>query len=151
MAAANNQPVFSKVADIQGVLVVTAPTTIYNMSGAIGTDVYKAFTADATNGGYLNKIIFKYVANATTQSNAAVAKIWLSSLTSGTPTVGTQAWYIGEIVLPSTSTLATTTQTPTYDFPLGFPIPAGYTVLIVISVSQPANCGWLATVVGGKY
>lgn len=150
--AANTDPIYSKLSDIQGsALINTAATTVYDASGTIGTDIYKIFTADATNGGFVQRIRFKYAANGTTASNACVIKIWLTSAGSGTLTIGTNAWFIDEIALPATGTLTTTAPNNTYDLPLNFAIPAGYFLCAKITVSQGANTGWMATTIAGKY
>jgi hypothetical protein len=150
--AANTDPIYSKLSDVQGsAMIVTAASVVYDISGTIGTDIYKVWTADATNGGFVQRLRFKYAGNTTTTSNAAVARVWLSSVTSGTPTIGTQAWLLDEIALPATGTLATTTTTPCYDLPINFPVPAGWCLCVKITVSQPANFGWLCTCIAGKY
>lgn len=149
---ANVDPVYSRLSDYQGgPLITTAAATVYDISGTIGTDIYKLFTADATNGGFVQRVRFKYAANGTTASNAAVIKLWISSVTSGTPTIGTQAWYWDEVVVPATGTLTTTGTTLTVEVPFNFALPAGYTILAKITVSQSANTGWLASVIAGKY
>lgn len=150
--AANIQPIFSKASDFQGSpLINTAASVVYDISGTIGTDIYKLFQADATNGGFLQKIRFKYAANGTTTSVAAVLKLWISSVSSGTPTIGTQAWFFDEIALPATGALSTTAPAQVYEIPFNLALPAGYTVLAKITVSQSANTGWLATCFAGKY
>ena len=87
---ANTDPIYSRLSDYQGgPLIVTAAATVYDISGTIGTDIYKIFTADATNGGFVQKVRFKYAANGTTTSVATTLKVWISSVASGTPTIGT--------------------------------------------------------------
>ena len=148
----NIDPIYSKASDYQGGgLITTAATTVYDISGTIGTDIYKIFTADATNGGFVQKVRFKYAANGTTTSNAAVLRIWISSVASGTPTIGTQAWFYDEIAVPATGALTTTGTIPVYEVPFGFALPAGYTILVKITVSQSASTGYLASVIAGKY
>lgn len=150
--AANIDPIWSKLSDYQGGgLITTAATTVYDISGTIGTDIYKIFTADSTNGGYVQRVRFKYAANGTTTSNAAVLKLWISSVGTGSPTIGTQAWFWDEVALPTTGALTTTTTTYAPEIYLGFALPASYTLLAKITVSQSANTGWLASVVAGKY
>ena len=150
--AGNTDPVYSKASDVQGsAMIVTAASVVYDISGTIATDIYKVWTADATNGGFIQRLRFKYAGNTTTASNACVAKVWISSVTSGTPTIGTQAWFYDEIALPTTGALTTTATNATYDMPLNFAIPAGWCILVKITVSQPANFGWLCLSVAGKY
>jgi hypothetical protein len=150
--ASNTDPIYSKASDVQGsALITTAASVVYDISGTIGTDIYKIFTADATNGGFVQRIRLKYAGNSTTTSNAAVMKIWLSTVSSGTPTIGTQAWFLDEIALPATGTLTTTATNAVYDIPLNFALKAGQHLLAKITVSQPANFGWMAVVIGGAY
>lgn len=149
---ANTDPIYSKLSDVQGsAMMVTAASVVYDISGTIGTDIYKVWTADTTNGGFVQRLRFKYAGNTTTTSVVCVAKVWLSSVTSGTPTIGTQAWLLDEIALPATGTLAVGTALPSYDLPLNFAVPAGWCILVKITASQPANFGWLCTAIAGKY
>lgn len=149
---ANVQPIFSKAGDIQmSDLIRVAATNVHDISGTIGTDIYKVFTADSTNGGYLQKLRFKYASNGTNTSIAAVLKIWISSVTSGSPTIGSQAVLWDEIPLPATGALSTVAPAQTYEVSFNLALPAGWCVLVKITVSQTANCGWLCTPVAGKY
>ena len=150
--AANTAPIYSVAGDLQHntALMATAASVVYDCSGTIGTDIYLLYTAPA-NGGFVQRIRFKYAANGTTTSVACVAKIWLSSVSSGTPTIASQAQLIDEIALPATGALTTTATAPTYDLPLNFVIPYGSYLLCKITVAQSANTGWIATVIGGTY
>jgi hypothetical protein len=149
---ANTDPIYSRLSDFQGsALITTAAATVYDISGTIGTDIYKIFTADATNGGFVQKVRFKYAANGTTTSVAAALRVWIASVASGTPTIGTQAWFYDEIAIPATGALSTTTTTPVYEIPFNFALPLSYTILVKTTVSQSANTGWMATVIAGKY
>ena len=147
---ANIDAIWTKAADIQGKRVVTAPSVVYDTSGTIGTDIYALFIADATNGGYVQKLRVKYGGTTTTTSNAAVLKIWVSSVSTGTPTA-TQAFLLTELVLPATGALSTTTSGPEYEIPIGFALPLGYALLGIITVTQPANFFWSVAAIGGKY
>lgn len=149
--AANTDPIYSKASDIQSSALINAVNaSLYNAAGTIGTDVYKIFQADATNGGFVQRVRVKYVANATTTSVACVMKFFLSSASSGAVTDAT-SWLIDEIAIPATSTLTTTAVTPAYEIPLNFPVPAGWTILAKITVAQGANTGFIATAIAGKY
>ncbi len=148
--AANTLPIFTKTPNVGGKKIVTAPTTVYDTSGTIATDIYLLFQAGA-NGSFVDRIRFKYTGNGTTASNLACVRIWLSSVNTGTPVAGTSSFYIDEIALPVTPTINTTTVNEIFEIPLGFAIPANWTVLGIITVSQPANFGWLATCFGADY
>ena len=151
MALPNNDPIYSKVGDIQAsALVAAVNASLYNGAGTIATDVYKVWGADATNGGFLQRCRVKYVANATTTSVACVMKFFLSAATSGAVTDANMFFY-DEIALPATSTLTTTAGNVSYDLPFGFALPAGWSVFVKITVAQPASCGFIVTGIGGKY
>ena len=151
MALPNNDPVYSKVGDIQSsALVAAVNAVLYNAAGTIGTDVYKVWTADATNGGFLQRCRIKYVMNATTTSVACVMKFFLTAASSGAVTDANSFFY-DEIALPATGTLTTTAGNVSYDMPFGFALPAGYSVVVKITVAQPAGGGFIVMGIGGKY
>jgi len=146
--AQNIDPIFGLAPMGDGVVVVTAPSVVYNGSGTIGTDLYKVAQGKAADGSFVGALRVKYVANATTTSNAAVLKIWYSSINSGATTALTNVWLLTEIALPATGALSTTAVAAEYNIPLGIPLKAGYTILASVTVSQPASCGWCVTPLG---
>ena len=76
--AGNSSPIFSRVGDIQGgVLIVNSSTNsaIADFAGT-GTFVVPIFTADITNGGFIQRIRFK--ARADGANVATVARIWIN-------------------------------------------------------------------------
>lgn len=76
--AGNSSPIFSRVGDIQGgVLIVNSSTNsaIADFAGT-GTFVVPIFTADLTNGGFIQRIRFK--AKADGANVATVARIWIN-------------------------------------------------------------------------
>lgn len=152
MAAANTAPVYSYVADIQSAaaLIRTAASVPQDGSGTIGTDVYKVFQADSTNGGFVQKLRFKYAGTGTTTSNACVLRVYISSATTGAVTDAT-CWLFAEIQVPATGAISQTSVLPDYELPMGFPIPPSYTILVKVSVTQAANHGFIGTAIGGKY
>ena len=68
--AGNTDPIYSKVGKISGV-EVTAANTKSDGAGTIGTDIFLAFTADATNGSFVRDI--KTFLTATTAATATTA------------------------------------------------------------------------------
>lgn len=150
--SANTAPIFSQLSAVSGSsLITTAASVVYDISGTIGTDIYLAYTSDATNGGFVQRVRFKYVASATTTSVATVMRVWISTVSTGTPTLGTQAWFWDEIALPATGALTTTTISSNYEIQFGFAFPPAYSILCKTTVSQSASTGWQAIVVAGKY
>jgi hypothetical protein len=149
--AANTDPIYSRSPDVQSsALIAAVNAVLYNAAGTIGTDVYKIWTADATNGGFLQRVRVKYVANATTTSVACVMKFFLTAASSGAVT-DTTSWLIDEIAIPATGTLTTTAAPLNYDVAMNIAVPAGWSVVCKITVAQPASCGFIATGFGGKY
>jgi len=107
--AGNSSPIFSRVGDIQGgVLIVNSSTNsaIADFAGT-GTFVVPIFTADLTNGGFIQRIRFK--ARADGANVATVARIWINegtlNLSSPLTTPGTPSG------TPSTSGGTLTTGT----------------------------------------
>jgi hypothetical protein len=139
---ANNQPIFTRLADIQWTLsaMTVANTTTDLTSGTI----YLAFSADSTNGGYVQRIRFRTLGS---NSNATVARIWVNNgLT--TTTAANNALF-DEITLPTTTVSQVAAQA-NYELPLNFALPAGYRIYITLGTA-PTSAGWEATVIGGKY
>jgi hypothetical protein len=145
----NNDPIWSKVGDIQAV-AVTAANTSSQGGGTIGTNIFKAFEADATNGGYVRELRF-CLAESTiaTASTATVGRVFISSLASGT-TTSSDTHLIAEVALAVQTPSATLPGVP-ITVPLDFALPPGYTILVTNHAAPAANTHWKATVFGGKY
>lgn len=139
--AANTSPIFVGTPDIQWNSYVTAANTTVDLTG--GT-IYLIFTADATNGGYLNKLVFRPTPGGTTTKT--VARIWINNGS----TTGTAAnnVLIAEVGLPAVTADA---DDAVYgvEFPIEKALPASYRVYVTIHTGS-AN-GWAVTGFGGKY
>ena len=138
--AANVQPIYSKVADIQWAtaIVQSANTTTDLTSGTI----YPIFTADTTNGGYVQRIRFRPLG-----SNAAtVARVWINNGSDTTVAANNAMW--DEIAIALTTVSQTAAQA-TYELPLNFPLPASYRLYVTLGTATAA--GFDVTVIGGKY
>lgn len=146
--AANISPVFTLTPNVSGALVVTAAAAIHDISGTVGTDVYQIFAAGGAPGSFVEKIRVKYAGNSTTTSNAACLKIWVTSANSGL-TMGTNSWLLTEVALPATGALSTTVPAYELEIPVDFALKNGFYIMAKITVSQPANFGFLVTAVGG--
>lgn len=147
--AGNATPQFTKNGNV-GAVAITAANTKSDGAGTIGTDIFKAFTAGA-DGAYVDFVRFMaYATTAATTTTATVGRVFISSQTSGATTVS-NTWLVGEVPLPAVSADATTTAVNAIDFPLGFRIPAGYTILVTTHHTPAASSGQLATVFGGDY
>lgn len=146
----NNDPIYSKVADIQwngtSALLATAMTAA-NVSGFNGTDANAVllFTADATNGGFVQKIRAKCCA-ITGTSAASVLRLFLNN--GSTPATAVNNVLIGEVTLPATAyTIAA--ASPDIEYTLNMAIPPGYR--IYGGLGTAVTTGWAVSVIGGKY
>ena len=146
---ANTDPIFSKNGKIGSVLVTAANTSSAG-GGTIGTDIFLAFTADATNGSFLRFVRLIPVATTPTATTATVARIFLSTQASGAVT-SANTYLIAEITLPSVNADNASTGAIWFDIPLNIPIPAGMTVLVTNHAAPAANTNWRAVVSAGDY
>ena len=139
---ANNQPIFTRLADVQW---TTSAMTVANTTTDLtaGTS-YLAFTADATTGGYVQRIRFRVLG---TNSNSTVARVWVNN--GATTATAANNTLIDEITLPNTLVSQVASQA-NYELPLNFALPAGYRVYVTLGTA-PTSAGWNATVIGGKY
>jgi hypothetical protein len=103
------------------------------------------FNADATNGGYVQRIRFKSVGS---NSTASVARIYLNN--GSTNATAANNTFFGEISLPAV-TVSATAATVDVDYPMNLAIPPAYRIVIGISSSFPLGGGWIPTVVAGAY
>jgi len=137
--AANTAPIYTKEGDIQWIGGITTANTTTDLT--TGTS-YLAFTADATNGGYVQKIRFRSAGT----NVATVARVWINNgSTTGTATNNT---LFDEISLAA-STVSQTSALAVYELPLNFALPLGYKIYITLGTTVAA--GYHATVIGGKY
>lgn len=140
---ANTTPIFTKIGDVQWISGITTANTTTDLT--TGTS-YLAFTADATNGGYVQKVRFRAVTGTGNNNVATVARVWINN----GATTGTAANNIlfDEISLAATTGSATSALA-VYELPLNVALPAGYKIYITLGTTVAA--GYYATVVGGKY
>ena len=136
----NVQPIYTKVPDIHwsttSITVANATTDL--TSGTI----YLVFTADATNGGFVQRIRFRSLGtNAVT-----VARIWINNGSTTATAANNTLW--DEITLNAT-TAATTSALATQELPLNFGLPPGYTLYVTLGATVVT--GYDAIVIGGKY
>jgi hypothetical protein len=139
---ANNQPIFTRLADVQW--TVSAMTVANTTTDLTAGTIYLAFSADSTNGGYVQRIRFRTLG---TNSNATVARVWVNN--GATTATAANNTLIDEITLPTT-TVSQVAGQANYELPLNFALPAGYRIYITVGTA-PTSAGWNATVIGGKY
>jgi hypothetical protein len=145
MAAPNIDPLYSKAGEVSnnaGTGMNAALLTADNDYTGIGANAKLVFTADATNGGFIQRLRFKAIGTNT----ASVARIFLNN--GATPGTATNNSFIGEISLPAT-TLIATAATGEIDYPLGFALNPGFRIYFNLGTTVAA--GWVCTAIGGKY
>lgn len=104
--------------------------------------VLTVFTADATNGGWVDHLRARAAGTCT----ASVLRVFVNN-GSTNATIANNV-LIGELSLPAT-TLSEVAAIAHYEFPLGFALPAGYKILVTLGTTVSA--GYCVSVIGGKY
>ena len=138
--AANVQPIYSKLADIQwSTITVQSANTTTNLTA--GT-IYHIFSADTTNGGYVQRVRFRPLGT----NAATVARIWINNGGNTTNASNNTLW--DEIAIALTTVSQTAAQA-TYELPLNFPLPPSYKLYVTLGTAVLA--GFDVTVIGGKY
>ena len=146
---ANSDPAYSRVGDIQAVAVVAANSSSQG-GGTIGTDIFVAFLADATNGGFVGELRASLAESTIgTASTATVMRVFVSSLSAGA-TTSANTHLIAEVALPSQTPSSTVAAVPVV-VPINKMIPPGYTILVTNHAAPAANTHWKNVVFGGKY
>ena len=138
--AGNNAPIYSRVSDIQWspIVVQSANTTTDLTSGTI----YHVFSADTTNGGYVQRMRFKPLGT----NVATVARIWLNNGSDTTTASNNSLWDELSII---SSTVSQTAALPIYEIPLNFALPPGYKLYVTLGTSGAT--GYDVITIGGKY
>jgi hypothetical protein len=148
--AGNSVPIYSKQG-AWGTGRVTAANTSSQGDGTIGSTIFLAFTADATNGSYIQRVRWSATANAAaTTTTATVGRVFVSNIASGS-TTSSNTFLWQEIALPSVSADATTTANYPLEIPMNFALPPGYTILVTNHAAPAANTAWIASVIAGNY
>jgi hypothetical protein len=151
--SANTNPIYTLV-PVNTPSIWTASLTANTKSdgtGTIGTDMVKAFTADATNGSFINRLRFNPTASvASTATTATVLRVYLSSVASGATTnANTVLW--GEFVLGAQTADQAAGATNSFEIPMGIALAPSQTVLFSMHHSAAANTAWQCMALGGNY
>ena len=136
---ANVDPIYSRIGDIQwGTTALTTANTAKDGTGTVLT----VFTADATEGGYINTL----VARAAGTNVATVLRVFINNGAANSTPANNILRY--EMTLPAT-TLSEVAQLPPYEIPLNLAMPPGYKINCTIGTTVAA--GYYISVNGGKY
>ena len=139
--AANPNPIFSKAGAVGGIGSTTLTTLTGDYTGVSANNIL-IFTADATNGGFVQRIRLKAIGT----NIATVARIYINN--GSTSATATNNVFYGEVSLPAT-TATTTAATVDIDYPMNFALPAGYKLYAGLGATVAS--GWVASVIAGAY
>jgi hypothetical protein len=142
---ANVSPIYSISGDVSNNgttgmnQMITAAANDYT---GIGANNSLIFTADATNGSYIQRVRLK----AGGTNVASVMRFFLNN--GSTPGTAANNVFYGELSLPAV-TLIATAATIELDYVMGFALPPGFRIYMGLGTAVAA--GWVATVIAGKY
>jgi hypothetical protein len=136
----NIDPIYSKAADIQWTTIPTGTTA--NTAGDGTGTVFTVFTADATNGGFVQSIRVK----AQTTSAQTVIRFFINNGASNT--VATNNSFFDEMTIPLVGSNPTA-AVPVFDLPIGRALPAGYKINCCYGTSVTGAIA--LTAFAGKY
>ena len=143
--AANNDPIFSRIGDVStnGTTTMSQPiTAAANDYTGAGANNSLVFTADPTNGEFVQRLRFKALGT----NVATVARIFINNGSVNT-TAANNSFY-GEISLPAT-TLSASAATVDIDYPMNLAINPGFRIYVGLGTAVAA--GWVAMPIAGKY
>lgn len=126
---ANTQPIYSIAPDVQWNTIPSGTTANTAVDGT-GT-VFTVFTADATNGGFVQSIRVK----AASVSTATVIRFFINN--GSTNATAANNVFFDELAIP-TITSSNTAAVVLFEVPLGFALPPGYKI----------NCCYATSVTG---
>jgi len=141
----NLDPIYSRIGDVSkdGTTGMAALITLAaNDYTGIGVNNVLVFTADATNGGFLQRVRLK----AGGTNIASVMRFFLNN--GAAVGTATNNAFFGEISLPAT-TAAAAAATIDLDYPFNIALPAGFRIYCGLGTAVAA--GWAVTPVAGKY
>lgn len=148
--AANTAPIYGRTPHIElcGSIVGSNANTATDGTGA---NTYLIFTADPTEGSFVQKVILKHVSTTA----ATVARIWYCSDTGsfspGTTNTAANTTQLAEVTIVAW-TASNTLASPVYEVPLSIPLPPSTKLLITFGTSTGASTtGFNPLVVAMKY
>lgn len=139
--AANTKPIYSRVADIQWG-TISAANTAKDGTGTVVT----VFTADATNGGRVERLRIRALGT----NVATVLRVFINNGSTNTTAANNSLYE--EITLPSTTlneAAAILNKEILFNDGDGLVLPPGYKINVTLGTAVSA--GYQVTAVGGKY
>lgn len=141
----NTDPIYSKVGDVSRDAGTTMPvpmTAAANDYTGISANHQLVFTADATNGGFIQRLRMKAVST----NVASVMRIYINN--GSAQTTATNNTFYGEVSLPATTAIATA-ATIEIDYPMNFALNPNFRIYVGLGTAVAG--GWHVTAIGGKY
>jgi len=135
--AANTSPIFSKVGVINWGSAATANTAL-DGTGTVAT----IFTADATNGGRVERIRLVHLGT----NIATVVRFFINNGSTNTSAANNSLFY--ETTMAA-NTLSQTAASVMQELAMALALPPGYKILMTVGTTIAA--GIEATVIGGSY
>jgi hypothetical protein len=149
--AQNTQPIFTLVPEVGfGTLTGNIGSARSDGVGTIATDMFVCFTADATDGSYVDKIRISAAATTPTTMTASVIRLFISSVTSGATTAANTVLF-AEISTAAIPAANASNAINYYEVPCNFALPASYTILASIHANMAANTRFQILTFGGDY
>ncbi len=152
--AANTSPIYSRISDVQisGALnsgTILGPTANTAQDGT--GNCYPIFQADATEGGWVDRVRLKAVGSPA----ATVVRVFMCNVTGaftpGTTNTASNSVMLAELTLGAITSSNTVAQND-YEIPLRIPMPAGWRLFVTFGTSTgAAGTGYVSTTIGGKY
>lgn len=139
MAAPNNAQIFSKVSDIQWAASGTSANTATDGTGTVAT----VFTADATNGGRIERVS---IINLGTNVTSLLRFYVNNGSATSTPANNT---LIEEVALAANTVSQVNISIPQYLLRVPIVLPPGYR--LTCSLATAVAAGYQITAFAGKY
>lgn len=134
----NTKPIYSRSPDIQWVQSITSANTATDGTGSVNT----VFTADATNGGRVEKLKIRALGT----NVATVLRVFINNGSTNATASNNTLYY--EVTIAAT-TASSTAALADNEIALSLALPAGYKLNVTIGTAVSA--GLSVTAVGGKY
>jgi len=134
----NTTPIFAQIPQNEWAAGITAANTAKDGTGTVNL----VFTADATDGSYLQKLIVRPLGT----NVASVLRVFLNN--GATNTTASNNALIAELSLPAT-TNTEVAAIAGFEIPMNIALAAGYRIYVVLGTAVAG--GYTVAGIGGKY
>jgi len=144
--AANTSPIYTNVPNVSWAKVSAADSS----TDGTDADVVLVFTADATDGSFVTRLVFQpRSTSGSTTTSAAAGRIYINN--GATVGTGTNNVLFKEILLPATAVnTGATAPAMGYEVSLNMQLPPSYRIYVGVT-AVAANTNWDVCAVGGNY